>query len=67
MSDTAKTPAKESWFKGLLREFKKIIWPSKATLVKESVAVVIITVILGAIIEVVDWIVKFGLDKILAI
>ncbi|MDO4317770.1 MAG: preprotein translocase subunit SecE [Lachnospiraceae bacterium] len=67
MSDTAKTPAKESWFKGLSREFKKIIWPSKATLVKESVAVVIITVILGAIIEVVDWIVKFGLDKILAI
>ncbi len=67
MSDTTKTPVKESWFKGLSREFKKIIWPSKATLFKESVAVVVITVLLGAIIEVVDWVVKFGLDKILAI
>lgn len=67
MSDTANAPAKESWFKGLSREFKKIIWPSKATLAKESVAVVIITVVLGAIIELVDWLVKLGLDKILAI
>ena len=31
---------KKSWFKGLKAEFKKIIWPDKKTLAKETSAVV---------------------------
>ena len=31
---------KKSWFKGVKAEFKKIIWPDKKTLAKETVAVV---------------------------
>ncbi|MBR5712204.1 MAG: preprotein translocase subunit SecE [Lachnospiraceae bacterium] len=61
MSDTANTPVKTSRWKGLKAEWKKIIWPSRNTLVKESVAVVIITVILGLLIKIVD----FGVDKLL--
>ena len=57
MGETAKTTTtkvKSSWFKGLKAEWKKIIWPTRATLAKESVAVAIITVILGLLIKLVD-------------
>ena len=40
---------KKSWFKGLSQEFKKIIWPDKMTLAKQTAAVVSISVVLGAI------------------
>lgn len=65
MSEVANKPAKQSWFKGLAAEFKKIIWPTKKTLAKESIAVVIVTVILGVIITLVDFVIKYGLDFLL--
>ena len=53
---------KTSWFKGLKAEFKKIIWPDKKTLAKQTVAVTVCSVILGAVIAVVDVVVKYGID-----
>ena len=53
---------KTSWFKGLKAEFKKIIWPDKKTLAKQTVAVTACSIVLGAIIAVVDVIVKYGVD-----
>ncbi len=61
---TEKTP-KKSWFKGLKSEFKKIIWPDKESLVKQSTAVVVITIILGIIIALVDLCVNYGIKFIL--
>ena len=55
------------FWKGVKAEFKKIVWPDKVTVAKESAAVVIISVILGAIIALVDMAIKFGLDKILGL
>lgn len=45
---------KKSWTKGLKSEFNKIIWTDKKTLVRQTVAVVSITVVLGALIAVLD-------------
>lgn len=45
---------KKSWFQGLQAEFKKVIWPDKKTLGKQTVAVVFITAILGILISVID-------------
>ena len=56
--ETQKTP----FFKGLKAEFKKICWPDKNTLAKQTVAVVSVSVILGVIISVIDIIVKYGID-----
>ena len=56
---------KKSFFKGVKSEFKRIIWPTKDTLVKETVAAVVISVILGLIIAVIDVGVKYGFDKLL--
>ena len=57
-----KEAQKKSWFKGLNREFKKIIWPDKQTLVKETAAVVSVSVVLGAIIALVDFLAQYGFD-----
>ena len=59
---TVEKPKKKSWFKGLKAEFKKIIWPDKKTLVKQTVAVITCSVILGAIIAVIDALVQYGLN-----
>ena len=56
--ETSKTP----FFKGVKAELKKIVWPNKKTLTKQTVAVVSVSVILGIIISVVDVIVKYGID-----
>ena len=58
---TQEKAPKKSWFKGLKSEFKKIVWPDKETLVKESAAVIVITVILGLAIAVVDMALENGL------
>ena len=49
MSEKTEKTQKKSWFKGLQAEFKKIIWPDKKTLAKQTTAVVAVSVILGAI------------------
>lgn len=51
----------------LRAEFNRIIWPDKNTIIKETTAVVVVTVILGAVIALLDLIIKTGLDKILQI
>lgn len=53
---------KKSWFKGLSREFKKIIWPDKMEVAKQTAAVVSVSVILGLIIAIVDFIAQYGVD-----
>lgn len=53
---------KKSWFKGLNAEFKKIIWPDKMTLAKQTAAVVSVSVILGAVIAMIDFLVRHGVD-----
>ena len=50
----ASKPSKPKFFHGVKAEFKKIIWPDKPTLVKQTVAVVCITAVLGVIIAVID-------------
>lgn len=62
MSEKAKKAQKKSWFKGLQAEFKKVIWPDKNTLAKQTTAVVAVSVFLGALITVLDTIMKYGID-----
>ena len=62
---TQEKAPKKSWFKGLKSEFKKIVWPDKETLVKESAAVIVITVILGFAIALVDMAIENGLGLLI--
>lgn len=59
-----KSPKKKSWFKGLKSEFKKIIWPDKASVARQTTAVVLITFVLGVIIVVIDYLVQIGFNHL---
>ena len=53
------------YFKDLRGEFKKIVWPDKMTVAKETAAVVSVSVVLGAIIAVVDFFAQYGVDLLI--
>ncbi|MCR5202962.1 MAG: preprotein translocase subunit SecE [Lachnospiraceae bacterium] len=55
---------KNSGFAGLKSEFKKIVWPDRDTVVKESAQVIVVTAILSLVIAGLDWVIKTGLDRI---
>lgn len=57
-----KKAQKTSWFKGLQAEFRKIIWPDRKTLAKQTTAVVAVSVFLGLLIAVVDVVVEYGIN-----
>ena len=54
-----------AFFKGVKAEFKKIIWPSKDLVARETIAVIIISIVLGVIIAILDWLFQLGLGLIL--
>ena len=64
MADSAKNEkaAKPGFRKGVKAEFKKITWPDKDALLKQSIAVVCISIVLGAIIAVLDFLMQYGVD-----
>ena len=67
MGDSAKsekTSKLVKFWNGVKAEFKKIVWPDKDDLLKQSVAVVIISVVVGAIIAVLDFGMQYGVDFI---
>lgn len=67
MGDTVNNEqsTKNSFFKGLKAEFKKVVWPDTDTVKKQTVAVVVVSVALGAIIGVLDLIMKFGIEQLI--
>ena len=53
---------KTSWFTGLKAEFAKIIWPDKKSLIRQTTAVTVVSIILGLIIAMLDAVIKYGVD-----
>ena len=67
MANSNEKPARTSFFKGLKVEFKKISWPDKESIAKQSAVVVVIAVILGFIIAILDFIIKYGVSILTSI
>ena len=67
MGETGNTEKaqKKSFWKGLEAEYKKIIWPDKETLQKETAAVIAGAVALGLIIAALDTGIVFLLQYII--
>ena len=64
MGETAsneKAP-KTDFITGLKAEFNKIIWPDKDTLLKQSVAVVFVSIVMGIIISLIDVAAQYGVN-----
>lgn len=66
-ANTTENTQKKSFFQGMKAEYKKVIWPTKETLARQSVDVVVASVVLGAVIALLDLAIKYGFDKILQI
>ena len=61
MGDSAKKEKKPSFFKGLKAEFAKISWQDKHSLIKQSAAVIGVSVAVGLIISLMDTLIQFGI------
>ena len=57
---------KTSWFAGLKTEFSKIFWPDRKSLVRQTIAVVAVSVVVGLIIALMDWAIQYGVDFIIS-
>ncbi len=62
MKDVKEVKQKTGWFAGFKSEFKKIVWLDKASVGKQTLAVVIVSIILGIIIALVDFGLQHGID-----
>ena len=61
------TKKKPSFFKGLKKEFKKVTWPSKEDTAKQTVAVVVVSIILGLVIALFDFILQTGINFLVSL
>ncbi len=64
MSEKEKKP---SFFKGVKGEFKKITWPDKKSLFKQTVAVICVSLVVGLIIAALDSVLQYGISALLSI
>ena len=67
MGDSAEKKAKPGFFKGVKTEFKKIIWSDRNSTIRQSVAVVAISVVVGVLIAIIDYVAKYGVNFITSI
>ena len=67
MGDSAEKKAKNSFFKGVKAEFKKISWPDRKDTLKQSIAVVAISIVVGIIIAVLDVVIQYGVSFLTSI
>ena len=66
MGQTEKTP-QVSWFSGMKQEFRKISWADRKSVIKQTVAVVSVSVVVGLIIALMDWVIQYGVDFLLGL
>ena len=62
MASSTKNENKPSFFEGVKAEWNKITWPAKEQLTKQSIAVVVTTIILGIVITVLDFGLQYGVS-----
>ena len=67
MADSTTKQNRPGFFKGVKSEFKKISWPDRKTTLKQSIAVVAISVVLGVIIALLDRVIQYGVDFLISI
>lgn len=61
MAETEKKTLSTRWA-GLKSEFSKIIWPDAPSVGRQTVAVVVTSVVVALIIVVLDYVIQYGVD-----
>lgn len=53
-SSSAAKSKDKSFFDGVKAEFKKIVWTDRPTLISQTIVVTVLTVLMGALISIID-------------
>lgn len=61
-SESGKSEKKESLFAEVRAEFKKIVWPGRTELLKQTATVIVVSLMFGAVIFLMDAAFGFGLN-----
>ena len=64
MADNKEKTGVAGWWNGVKSEFDKIIWPTQDTITRQSVAVILSSVVIALIIVFFDMIITRGVDFI---
>ena len=56
-----------TWWDGVKGEWRKIIWPTRDDLIKKTGTVTIVSIILGVIIAILDFLIQNGIDFLLGL
>ena len=56
-----------TWWDGVKAEWRKIIWPTKEDLVKKTITVSVVSIVLGVIIAILDFLIQNGIDWLLGL
>lgn len=67
MGDPAGKQKDPGFFSGVKAEFKNVKWPNRQATVKQSIAVVAISVVVGVIIAIIDYAAKYGVNFLTSI
>ena len=55
---------KPGFFKTVSVEFKKIVWPSKEDVFRQSIAVTLVALVVGVLVTLFDFLIQYGVDFI---
>ena len=61
-SSSEEKASKPKFFDGVKAEFKKVTWPDRDLLLRQSVAVVGVSIVLGGVIAILDMILQYAVD-----
>jgi len=64
MADSNTKENKPGFFKTVAIEFKKIVWPSREDVLRQSVAVTAIAIVVGILITIFDFLIQYGVNFI---
>ena len=61
MAEVEKKTVSKRWA-GLKSEFSKIIWPEASTVGKQTIAVIVTSIVVALIIVILDYVIQYGVD-----
>ena len=61
-----KTKKKSRW-EALKAEYSKIVWPSGKSVTKQTIATVVVSIVLGLLIALIDMLVQYGVDFLMSL
>ena len=67
MAEEAKKKDRGLWFREMKSELKKVVWPNKQTVMKNTGTVLLCSLVIGACIWIFDFVAVSAVDMILSV